>query len=134
MIADVASGQAVEDGHRVCGIGRPDCIARPRRLQLDQRRPVRSRTVIVSSIPSGAASFAARHAPLSPISMSSLQSGSRTTARRKWLLAAAPALLFVACVSADRISGLKPHDNAAFDIGTSDFGVVISQVYGGGGN
>ena len=80
------------------------------------------------------ASFAARHAPLSPASMSSLQSGTRPSARRKWLFAAAPALLFVACVSADRISGLKPHDNAALDIGTTSSGVVISQVYGGGGN
>ena len=66
--------------------------------------------------------------------MSSIPSGSRRSARRNWLLAAAPALLFIACVSADRITGLKPHDRAALDIGTTSSGVVISQVYGGGGN
>jgi DNA/RNA endonuclease G (NUC1) len=53
--------------------------------------------------------------------------------RRKWLLAVAPAALFVACVSADRISGLKPHDRATLDLSKGG-GVVISQIYGGGGN
>jgi DNA/RNA endonuclease G (NUC1) len=65
--------------------------------------------------------------------MSSIPSGSRWSARRKWLLVAAPAALFVACVSGDRITGLQPHDRAALDLSKGG-GVVISQVYGGGGN
>src|SRR5690348_13584327 len=65
--------------------------------------------------------------------MSSIFSGPRWSARRKWLLVAAPAALFVACVSGDRISGLKPQDRAALDLSKGG-GVVISQVYGGGGN
>jgi DNA/RNA endonuclease G (NUC1) len=65
--------------------------------------------------------------------MSSIPSGSQRSARRKWLLAVAPAALFVACVSADRISGLKPQDRAALDLSKGG-GVVISQIYGGGGN
>ena len=65
--------------------------------------------------------------------MSSIPTGSPHSARRKWLLAVAPAALFVACVSADRISGLKPQDRAALDLSRGG-GVVISQVYGGGGN
>lgn len=60
-------------------------------------------------------------------------SGSRRSARRKWIIAAAPALLFVACVSADRITGLKPHDRPSLDLSKGG-GVVISQIYGGGGN
>lgn len=64
----------------------------------------------------------------------SIPSGARRSARRKWLLVAAPTVLFVACVSADHITGLKPHDGAALDIATTPSGVVISQVYGGGGN
>lgn len=64
----------------------------------------------------------------------SIPSGAHSSARRKWLLVAAPAVLFVACVSADHITGLKPHDFAALDIATTPSGVVISQVYGGGGN
>jgi DNA/RNA endonuclease G (NUC1) len=65
--------------------------------------------------------------------MSSIPTGSPRLARRKWLLAVAPAALFVACVSADRISGLKPQDRAALDLSKGG-GVVISQIYGGGGN
>ena len=65
--------------------------------------------------------------------MSSIPTGSHRSVRRKWLLAAVPAALFVACVSADRITGLKPHDRGALDI-TKGGGVVISQVYGAGGN
>ena len=65
--------------------------------------------------------------------MSSIPPGARWSARRKWLLAVAPAALFVACVSADRISGLKPQDRATLDLSKGG-GVVISQIYGGGGN
>lgn len=65
--------------------------------------------------------------------MSFIPSGSRWSARRKWLLVAAPAALFVACVSGDRISGLKPQDRATLDLSRGG-GVVISQIYGGGGN
>ena len=57
----------------------------------------------------------------------------RLLARRPWLLATASAVLFVACVSADRITGLKPADQAARDLSKGG-GVVISQIYGGGGN
>ena len=66
--------------------------------------------------------------------MSSIFSGARRSARRNWLLAAVPAVLFVACVSADQITGIRPKDRAALDISTVGGGVVISQIYGGGGN
>ena len=65
--------------------------------------------------------------------MPSIPSDSRPSARRKWLLVIAPAALFVACVSADHMTGLKPTDPASRDL-TKGGGVVISQVYGGGGN
>ena len=59
--------------------------------------------------------------------------GPRASARRKWLIAAAPAVLFMACVSADHITGFKTPDAASRDL-TKGGGVVISQIYGGGGN
>jgi DNA/RNA endonuclease G (NUC1) len=68
--------------------------------------------------------------------MSSMNSsGSRRSAagRGSWLRAALPLALFVACVSADHITGLKPGASPRLDLGSGG-GVVISQVYGGGGN
>ena len=57
----------------------------------------------------------------------------RRSAGRGWLLAAVPAALFVACVSADRITAPKPGGSPLFlEVPTGH--VVISQVYGGGGN
>ena len=79
---------------------------------------------------------------LVPHPMPSIPSDSRRPARRNWLLVLAPVALFVACVSADRITGPKapqdaplalPQQGAALDLSKGG-GVVISQVYGGGGN
>jgi DNA/RNA endonuclease G (NUC1) len=65
--------------------------------------------------------------------MPSIPSDSRWSAHRTWLLAIAPVVLFVACVSADRISGLKLPQSSARDLAKGG-GVVISQIYGAGGN
>jgi DNA/RNA endonuclease G (NUC1)/uncharacterized protein YjdB len=65
--------------------------------------------------------------------MPSNPTSQRRSMNRAWLLAAMPALLFLACVSADRITAPLSPGRASFDLSKGG-GVVISQVYGGGGN
>ena len=52
-----------------------------------------------------------------------------------WLRFALPAALFVACVSADHVTAPRPGASPRLDGSVSPTGgVVISQIYGGGGN